>query len=101
MFLFDNEKGDYLRFGYSYLRDQYDGFLVRSRFQLFSFLVASFKTRQTSNKTLDTEYGLEYLAECWSVSFLLQDKSRQSGADSELEFSVLFNLAGLGNSGKI
>jgi LPS-assembly protein len=94
-----NYKDSYLRFGYSYLRDGFDGFRINGRVRLHKSWVASYETRQSDYKTLDSLYGLEYSAQCWGVGFFVEDKAKKSGKESDIEYSVLFTLAGLGKLG--
>jgi hypothetical protein len=94
-----NYKDSHLRFGYSYLRDTFDGFRINGRLRLTKSWVASYETRRSEYDTLDSLYGLEYFAQCWGVGFFVEDKSKKSGKKSDIEYSVLFNLAGLGKLG--
>jgi hypothetical protein len=95
----ENKRNDYLRFEYHYLRDRYDGYRIWSRFKLSQSWAALFETRSAENKTLDSIYGLEYFAQCWSIRLNVEDKSKQSGKKSKMEYSLLFTLAGLGGLG--
>jgi len=95
----ENKRNDYLRFEYHYLRDRYDGYQVRSRFKLNQSWAVLFETRSAETKTLDSLYGLEYFAQCWSIRFIVEDKAKQNGKKSEMDYSVLFTLAGLGGLG--
>jgi hypothetical protein len=45
-------------------------------------------------------YGLEYVAQCWSLRLNYENQARQAGRDRETTYSFLFNLAGLTNWGK-
>ena len=95
----ENKRNDYLRCEYHYLRDRYDGYRIWSRFKLNQSWAALFETRSAENKTLDSIYGLEYFAQCWSVRLTVEDKSKQNGKKSEIEYTLLFTLAGLGGLG--
>lgn len=99
--LMKNKRNDYLRFGYHYVRDRLEVYNIKSRFNLSRSWAAFYETRHSGfhSKTLDTLYGLEYYAKCWSVRFNVEDKARQDGKDSEMEYGVLFSLAGLGELG--
>ena len=81
------------------MRDRYDGYQVRSRFKLNQSWAVLFETRSAETKTLDSLYGLEYFAQCWSIRFIVEDKAKQNGKKSEMDYSVLFTLAGLGGLG--
>jgi len=101
--LMENKRNDYLRFEYRYVRDQIEGYRIKARFKINKSWSAFYETRRSeyTSKTLDSLYGLEYYAQCWSVRFNVQEKARQDGRDREIEYSILFNLAGLGKLGEI
>jgi len=100
--LIHNRKDDYLRFEYRYRRDELEGYRIKGRYRLHPSLVAHFDTRRSefSSKTLDSLYGLEYFAQCWSIRVNFEEKAKQAGKDRETKYSFLFNLAGLSNWGK-
>jgi len=64
--------------------------------------ITYFETRRSefNSKTLDSLYGLEYVAQCWSLRLNYENQARQAGRDRETTYSFLFNLAGLTNWGK-
>lgn len=99
--LMEYRKNDYIRFGYSYVRDRLEVYNIKTRFNLSKSWTAFYETRHSGfdSKTLDSLYGLEYYAKCWSVRFNVEDKASQQGKDSETEFGILFSLAGLGELG--
>jgi len=101
--LMENKRDDYLRLEYRYVRDQIEGYLIKARFKINKSWSAFYETRHSeyNSKTLDSLYGLEYFAQCWSVRFNIEEKAKQDGRDREIEYSLLFNLAGLGTLGKI
>jgi len=101
--LMENKRDDYLRLEYRYVRDQIEGYLIKARFKINKSWSAFYETRRSEYnlKTLDSLYGLEYFAQCWSVRFNIEEKARQDGKDREIEYSLLFNLAGLGTLGEI
>ena len=102
-FLVENKRKDYLRFDYRYVRDNLEGYRVKTRFKLSNSLSAFYEIRRSeyTSRTLDTEYALEYYAQCWSIRFSFQEKAKQDGRDRDQEYSILFNLAGLGKLGEI
>ena len=97
----ENKKNDYIRFGYSYVRDRLKVYNIKTQFRFSRSWAAFYETRHDGfdSKTLDSRYGLEYYAKCWSVRFNVEDKGSQQGKDSETEFGILFSLAGLGELG--
>ena len=95
----ENKRNDYLGLEYHYLRDQYDGYRIRSRFKLNQSWAALFETRSSETKTLDSLYGLEYFAQCWSIRLNVEDKAKQNGKKSEMDYTLVFTLAGLGGLG--
>ncbi len=99
MVFLDNQKDSFLRFGYAYRRDEFDGFRLNTRLRINKYWTASFDTRQSEYKTIDSHYGLEYFAQCWGVGFFVDDRAKSNGRKSDIEYSVLFNLAGLGKLG--
>jgi len=101
--LMENKRKDYLRLEYRYVRDQLEGYRIKARFKINKSWSAFYETRRSeyTSKTLDSLYGLEYYAQCWSVRFNVQEKAKQDGRDREMEYSILFNLAGLGKLGEI
>jgi LPS-assembly protein len=100
--LMQNKKDDYLRFEYRYRRDDLEGYRIKGRYKLHPSWVTYFDTRRSefSSKTLDSLYGIEYLAQCWSIRLNFEEKAKQAGKDRETTYSFLFNLAGLSNWGK-
>lgn len=100
--LLQNKRDDFLRFEYRYRRDELEGFRVKGRFMLHPSWITYFDTRRSefSSKTLDLLYGLEYLAQCWSIRLNFEEKAKQAGKDRETKYTFLFNLAGLSNWGK-
>jgi LPS-assembly protein len=100
--LLQNKRDDFLRFEYRYRRDELEGFRVKGRLMLHPSWIAHFDTRRSefSSKTLDSLYGLEYLAQCWSIRLNFEEKAKQAGKDRETKYTFLFNLAGLSNWGK-
>jgi LPS-assembly protein len=100
--LLQNKRDDFLRFEYRYRRDELEGFRVKGRFMLHPSWITYFDTRRSefSSKTLDSLYGLEYLAQCWSIRLNFEEKAKQAGKDRETKYTFLFNLAGLSNWGK-
>ena len=101
--LMENKRDDYLRLEYRYVRDEIEGYRIKARFKINKSWSAFYETRRSeyTSKTLDSLYGLEYYAQCWSVRFNVQEKAKQDGRDREMEYSILFNLAGLGTLGEI
>lgn len=102
-FLVENKRKDYLRFDYRYVRNELEGYRVKTRFKLSNSWSAFYEVRRSeyNSRTLDSLYALEYYAQCWSVRFSFQEKAKQDGRDRESEYSILFNLAGLGKLGEI
>lgn len=100
--LMQNKKDDYIRFEYRYRRDELEGYRIKGRYRLHPSWIAFFDTRRSefSSKTLDSLYGIEYLAQCWSIRLNFEEKAKQAGKDRETTYSFLFNLAGLSNWGK-
>jgi LPS-assembly protein len=101
--LFQNKRNDYLRFEYRYVRDELEGYRVKLRYKINNSLSAFYETRHSefNDKTLDSLYALEYYAQCWSVRFVVEENARQDGRDKEIEYAIMFNLAGLGEIGEI
>jgi len=101
--LFQNKRNDYLRFEYRYVRDELEGYRVKLRYKINNSLLAFYETRHSefNDKTLDSLYALEYYAQCWSVRFVVEENARQDGRDREIEYAIMFNLAGLGEIGEI
>ena len=101
--LMESKRNDYLRFEYRYVRDQLEGYRIKTLFKINKSWSAFYETRRSeySSKTLDSLYGLEYYAQCWSVRFNIEEKAKQDGRDREMEYMLLFNLAGLGKLGEI
>lgn len=101
--LMENKRKDYVRLEYRYVRDQLEGYRIKTRYKINNSWSAFYETRRSefTSKTLDSLYGLVYYAQCWSVRFSFEEKARQDGRDKELEYSILFNLAGLGKLGEI
>jgi len=90
---------DYAQFGYMYERDRFEGFNLRGRVHLTSFLAAFFDTRYNDNRRdkLDTEIGLDYSAQCWGSKVYIETKGASAGRRSETSFNYRFYLKGLGN----
>lgn len=101
--LFQNKRDDYLRFEYRYVRDELEGYRVKLRYKINNSLSVFYETRHSefNDKTLDSLYALEYYAQCWSVRFVVEENASQDGRDRELEYAIMFNLAGLGEIGEI
>ena len=95
----ESKRNDYLHLEYHYARDRFDGYRIRSRINLHHSVAALFETRSSETKTLESLYGLEYYARCWSVRFAVEDKSKQNGRKSKMDYTLLFTLAGLGRLG--
>jgi len=100
--LMQNKNDDYLRFEYRYRRDELEGYRIKGRYRLHPSWATYFDTRRSefSSKTLDSLYGIEYIAQCWSIRLNYEEKAKQAGKDRETTYSFLFNLAGLSNWGK-
>jgi len=97
-----NKRDDYIRFEYRYVRDELEGYYIKTRLKLSNKLSAFYKGYHSefNSSTLDSLYGLEYYAQCWSIRFSFQERAKQDGRDRESEYSILFNLAGLGKLGE-
>ena len=97
-----NKKFDYVQFEYRYRRDELEGYGIKGRYMLHPSWITYFETRRSefNSKTLDSLYGLEYVAQCWSLRLNYENQARQAGRDRETTYSFLFNLAGLTNWGK-
>lgn len=101
--LMENKRKDYLRLEYRYVRHQLEGYRIKARFKFNNSWSAYYETRRSeyNSKTLDSLYGFEYYAQCWSVRFNIEEKAKQDGRDREMEYAILFSLAGLGKLGEI
>jgi len=101
--LVEDKRGDSLRFDYRYAKNELEGYRIESRFKITRSLFGFYESHRSeyNNKTLDSYYGFEYFAQCWSIKFSVDDKAKQDGRDRETEYSVLFNLAGLGKLGEV
>jgi len=90
---------DYAQFGYMYERDRFEGFNLRGKLHLTSFLAAFFDARYNDNRRdkLDTELGLDYSAQCWGSKVYVETKGASAGRRSETSFNYRFYLKGLGN----
>jgi lipopolysaccharide assembly outer membrane protein LptD (OstA) len=97
-----DKKFDYVQLEYRYRRDELEGYGIKGRYMLHPSWITYFETRRSefNSKTLDSLYGLEYVAQCWSLRLNYENQARQAGRDRETTYSFLFNLAGLTNWGK-
>lgn len=90
---------DYAQVGYMYERDRFEGFNIKGKLHLTSFLAAFFDARYNENRSdkLDTEVGIDYSAQCWGSRIYVETKGASAGRRSDTSFNYRFYLKGLGN----
>lgn len=94
-----NQRGDYIQFQYRYARKKFEIFDIRGRLHLTRSLQAYFDARYDNleNEDLDTEFGIDYSAQCWGSKFSIETSGGTGGRSSDISFNYSFYLKGLGN----
>lgn len=89
-------------FGYVNEMHRFEGWRLRGRFKILTSLYAFFNVRHNNNSSdkLDSEYGIDYFAQCWGSSLSIERRGANAGRRSETTFNYKFYLKGLGTSPK-
>jgi LPS-assembly protein len=100
---FKDKRDDSLYIQYRFTKDQIDQFNLFARVKTIHplYLYGGIRYNLLEHTRVDSVYGAEYQAQCWSMGLVVEDRNRSPDGTQkkELKFEVYFNLLGLGALG--
>jgi len=98
-----DSRGDSLTFDYRYSEDELEQINLYSLIRLWerADLFASYRYDLLNDLRVETEGGLTYRAQCWNVTFSVEDRNRSAdrSREGEIKFNISISLVGLGSLG--
>ncbi|MBD3319697.1 MAG: LPS assembly protein LptD, partial [Chitinivibrionales bacterium] len=92
--------GEFLKLEYRYGRDWFETIDFEGRFKLTSSLYAFFDATYDNleDKDMDTEFGLDYAAQCWGSIVSIETSRGTGGRSSDTSVNFTFYLRGFGGT---
>jgi LPS-assembly protein len=98
-----DRRDDAVQVQYRYTRDNVKAINLDARVKTIDslYLFGSFRYNLLDSWRVESIYGAEYQAQCWSVGFVIEDinSSPDGTQQKELKYQIYFNLLNIGSVG--